>query len=154
MKRSKPLRRTALARTPLAPGQPLGRTAIKRKKRKPTEWARCYHSMARVSFVKSLPCAWCGIVGYSQNAHLMGNAGMGRKGDYTEIGPLCSPRGNGCHWKFDQYWEEFSNSAVREVVRESAERTEHLWQQQNPEHISGTLGRVLTNLFTDDGDAA
>ena len=81
-------------RTPLRHRSPIGRTAAPRKrgKKHATEWARKYGSKARVAFVKSLPCAACGIVGYSENAHVMGNGGMSRKGDADTIAPLCGPR--------------------------------------------------------------
>ena len=55
--------------------------------------------------VASLPCASCGIYGYSQHAH--GNQGKGlslKTDDRTGV-PLCCarPGEEGCHTKFDQY---------------------------------------------------
>lgn len=55
--------------------------------------------------VASLPCAACGIYGYSQHAH--GNEGKGlslKTDDRTGV-PLCCarPGEEGCHTKFDQY---------------------------------------------------
>jgi hypothetical protein len=53
-----------------------------------------------VAWVASLPCAACGIVGYSENAHVGSDgAGMGRRANYDQIAPLCSPRVAyaGCH---------------------------------------------------------
>lgn len=76
----------------------------RRKPRKPSEFARIYHSKQRVEFVKSLPCAACGVVGYSENAHIE-TGGMGRKADFDKIVPLCGNRPDpilgrdilGCH---------------------------------------------------------
>lgn len=54
--------------------------------RRKREWARAYHSIERVCFVKSLPCIVTGQTG-CENAHIVGG-GMGRKADYTLIVPL------------------------------------------------------------------
>lgn len=64
---------------------PINRINPARRKR---EWARAYHSTDRVEFVKSLPCAACGRRP-SENAHMPSQSGMGRKGDYSTIVPLC-----------------------------------------------------------------
>lgn len=61
-------------------------------KRRKSEFARCYHSKARVEWVKGFPCVEC-TKGPSENAHIASRAGAGRKGDYAKIVPLC-PR---CH---------------------------------------------------------
>ena len=56
-------------------------------KRKASEFARCYHSKARVAFVASLPCA-CGCSrSPCENAHTL-TGGVGRKGHYLTIIPL------------------------------------------------------------------
>lgn len=62
----------------------------KNAKRRESEFARCYHSKARVLFVKSLPCFATGKRGQSDNAHVTrdGSEGMGRKGGYRCIAPL------------------------------------------------------------------
>jgi hypothetical protein len=57
------------------------------RKRKLSEFARCYHSRARVLFVKNLPCVVCGLM-RCDNAHIEGG-GAGRKADYDKIIPLC-----------------------------------------------------------------
>jgi hypothetical protein len=62
--------------------------------RKVGEWARAYHSKAFVRFTKAAPCAACGR-GPCDSAHTI-TGGMGRKGDWTTIIPLCSGI-NGCH---------------------------------------------------------
>lgn len=91
---------------------PKARKPVKRvnRKRKASEFARTYHSKARVAFVRSLPCAACGIEGLSANAHI-GNegSGAGMKANADQIGPLCDTKyrmaagipGLGCHQVFD-----------------------------------------------------
>ncbi len=57
------------------------------RKRKATEFIRCYHSEARVEFVRNLPCVVCGAI-FCENSHIT-NGGAGRKGAYRKIVPLC-----------------------------------------------------------------
>lgn len=104
------------------------KTPVKKvnRKRKQSAFARQYGSKERVAFVKSLPCAACGVIGFSENAHLLGNDGAGRKGPYTSIGPLCGrirtyAIGNptvqrhwayielrGCHQLYDEHRDVFT----------------------------------------------
>lgn len=66
------------------------------RKRRDREFERAYHSVERVEFVKSLPCRACNGAG-SENAHTKDSeAGMGRKGSYRSIVPLCGGL-SGCH---------------------------------------------------------
>lgn len=55
--------------------------------------------------VAALPCACCGIAGYSQHAHENDGKGMGMKVDDRRSMPLCCQRPGieGCHAAFDQY---------------------------------------------------
>lgn len=55
--------------------------------------------------VAALPCAHCGVVGYSQHAHENENKGKGLKLDDRRAMPLCCERPGmeGCHAQFDQY---------------------------------------------------
>ncbi|WP_200912613.1 hypothetical protein [Acidovorax sp. Leaf84] len=55
--------------------------------------------------VASLPCAHCGIAGYSQHAHENDGKAKGQKLDDRRAMPLCSVRPGieGCHVAFDQY---------------------------------------------------
>lgn len=98
------------------------------------ETTRSMGTPARRKFVRSLPCAACGIERYSQNAHLLGNGGTGRKEDHTTIGPLCAPHphvgpfSEGCHnaydehrWLFDARFPDFNPEAV-------AAKTEADWK--------------------------
>lgn len=55
--------------------------------------------------VASLPCAHCGIAGYSQHAHENEGKGKGQKLDDRRAMPLCCARPGieGCHAAYDQY---------------------------------------------------
>ena len=68
------------------------------KKRKASEFARCYHSKERVEWVKSMRCIlrtpFC--TGPSENAHTVGG-GAGRKADYATIIPLCNAHHRDLH---------------------------------------------------------
>lgn len=93
------------------------RKPIRKKPRKPSEFARIYGSKERMEFVKSLPCAACGVVGYSENAHLLGSGGLSRKAGYETIAPLCGVHAFyapfakvwyvGCHHLFDRIRWDF-----------------------------------------------
>ena len=125
----------AMRRTPL---KRQGKPRPVNRKRKAREFARAYGSTARVEFVKALPCANCGIVGYSQNAHTE-NGGAGRKGPYTSIIPLCGPHGfpgfiyEGCHARWDRH--EIPTTLDREFAAQAtAEHVEAAWQSsRSPE---------------------
>lgn len=80
------------------------RSPVKRinRKRKASEFARCYHSKERVAFVKSLPCIlkpnWYGCRGPSDNAHVgLKGKGAGRKADYDQIAPMCRGHHHSLH---------------------------------------------------------
>ncbi len=55
--------------------------------------------------VAILPCAHCGIAGYSQHAHENDGKGKSQKLDDRRAMPLCCARPGikGCHIAFDQY---------------------------------------------------
>ena len=55
--------------------------------------------------VAAMPCAHCGIAGYSQHAHANAGKGKGIKTDDRMGFPLCAARPGveGCHAAFDQY---------------------------------------------------
>ena len=129
----KPPRAPKAARTPIARGKRPNRSNTKRKA---AEFARCYHSVERVEFVKRLPCAACGVVGYSQNAHVgKDGKGAGRKAHYTMIAPLCGPRSipqldgrlfvwEGCHSLFDAHCLP---AFTPEKAQLAADRTHAQW---------------------------
>ena len=55
--------------------------------------------------VASMPCASCGIEGFSQHAHENDGKGKAQKLDDRRAMPLCCTRldSEGCHVRFDQY---------------------------------------------------
>ena len=114
MKRSTPLRR---------------RTRVKRanRARKASEFARTYHSKERVAFVKSLPCVMhtYRCEGRAENAHL-GNGGMGRKSDHTNIVPLCRYHHRELHRLGVERFEDFYDGVSLPLF---ADNTEALWQE-------------------------
>jgi hypothetical protein len=118
----KPAKREKQARKPM-------------KKRKPSakETARSMGTLARRLFVASLPCAACGIVGYSVSAHLLGNGGIGRKKDHTTTGPLCRARGilPGCHNMYDERRYLFDSMYPEFNAVEVAAETERAWVQRS-----------------------
>lgn len=130
-KRSAPPRRTSwLARGTKPIPRGTKPKAVNRK-RKASEFARTYHSRARVAFVKSLGCVYCtalhplfGIVsaGKSDNAHTEGG-GMGRKGPYTSIVPLDRTH----HRMYDERRGPFADEAVRAAIASAALEVERMW---------------------------
>ena len=110
-------------------------------KRKAREFRRTYHSLARVEFVKSLPCASCGVFGWSQNAHATGG-GAGRKSGYAMILALCGPGQwmqrksdgkrvmyEGCHRLYDEH--RLAGFTLDHALAAAA-RTEKLWLASHP----------------------
>lgn len=105
---------------------------IRKKPRSRKETLRIYGPPGRLEFVKSLPCAACGVVGYSVNAHLLGNAGLSRKGHYKTIGPLCgirfgTPTIIGCHITYDRYRSVFDAAYPHFDPEKVARETESRW---------------------------
>ena len=103
----KPKRRSKAPRKPIA----RGRVKRRNKARHDREWARAYHSVARVKFVESLPCLVCGLVP-SVCAHVgRKGAGASRKADYDQTVPLC-----------ETHHQELHDHGV--IVRTGTERTD------------------------------
>jgi hypothetical protein len=90
-------------KTPLKRGQP---PKPVNRKRRASEFARCYGSRARVAWIKNRPCIACGefepfvII---DNAHSVGG-GAGRKSGYETVVPLCRQH----HQDYDQHRGAFS----------------------------------------------
>ena len=84
------------------------------------EWARAYHSPARVRWVAAQPCVVCGMTP-SENAHIQ-TGGMGRKANYQYIVPMCST----AHRNFHQHGREFGDSRSLDLPA-LARLTEQRW---------------------------
>lgn len=91
------------------------------------EFARCYHSEERKSFVRWMPCIGCGK-SPCDNAHIKGGGGS-RKADYTDIVPACRSCHNTSHGK--QGWSAVlgvTPASVPMVLAMHAAETEAQWQ--------------------------
>lgn len=121
LKRAAGLRRTG------GPKRQKPIATVNRKRRK-SEFARCFGSKERVAFVRSLPCVacqWSNAVQMtrSQNAHTV-IPGKGIKGDYDTIAPLC----NAHHRLYDAYAGVFAVPDVRDAIKREAGRVEDEWR--------------------------
>lgn len=101
----------------LATPQSVSRTKAPAKrnlKRKRSEFARTFHSVERVQWVKSLPCLACLLVdriygwGTVENCHVTddGTKGASRRSGFACIVPLC----RGHHVRFDEDWNRFKQT--------------------------------------------
>jgi hypothetical protein len=88
-----------------------------------SDFARIYHSRARVRWVKSLPCVGC-TGRPSENAHTE-NGGMGRKADYPTIAPLCSS----CHGYVHRYGIREFERAFGINLKALARATQAAWER-------------------------
>src|SRR5690242_17786713 len=61
----------------------------KNAKRAAKRLARTHGPKVFREFTKEQPCKACGRLWHSENAHVLGNGGMGRKKDWTTVAPLC-----------------------------------------------------------------
>lgn len=117
------------------PRKPVRKVNVKRRQ---SEFARCFHSKARVQFVKQLRCAGCGNGGPCDNHHIR-NDGAGRKADYTQIIPLCRD----CHWEWhDLGRATFQSNHVMNAA-ELAAWTEQEWQS----HVTNTHADKMREIL-------
>lgn len=124
-------------------GKFLKRTRIKKKPRSKEDTARIYGPRGRIQFVQSLPCAACGIKGFSVNAHLTpkGEKGTGYKGHYRFIAPMCgaSPEREvafgtiyvGCHTLYDEHRPVFRTFFPDFDPVKAAADCERLWLEHS-----------------------
>ena len=127
-----------------APLRPTRKAALKRsgikkanRKRKAANLERAHGPAERRAWIKTLPCANCGIVGYSEGAHIK-NGGMARKAEASQTIPLCGwhpsakPGGHdlmGCHAaQHGLGWNWLHGLGTPEKREAAAERIENLWQ--------------------------
>jgi hypothetical protein len=121
---------------------PAPKPTPKEEDRKKRAFVRAYHSVERVEWVKRQPCAACGIVGHSHNAHCppKGEAGTSYKADSKWIAPLCGARTTyrngrlmyayiGCHKLYDDYPEAFKEKYPNLDMQAVATETERRWQK-------------------------
>lgn len=114
----------------LASSKSPARAPMTRKRRPKSETLRIYGDEDRRAWIKSLPCAGCGVVGFSENAHVCGNAGAGRKANADTIAPLCRDRPGvtGCHTLYDQHKRPFVSEASRRRIRAEAYSRAREWR--------------------------
>ena len=128
--RSAPLRSREPAR-----GKPIKKV---NRKRKAANLERAHGPAERREWIKTLPCANCGIVGYSEGAHIR-NGGMSRKADMRFVIPLCGWHGDwtaadsgflmSCHGAQHAYgWAELPNLDTLVKREVFADGIENLWQ--------------------------
>jgi len=92
--------------------------------RKRRRFVAAYHSPERVTFVQSLPCRNCAETP-SENAHV-GGGGMGIKGPYTAIVPLCGS----CHRQLHTIGRDSFEAMTELDLDHEAALTEKWWQMQ------------------------
>lgn len=86
-------------------------------------------------WVASLPCAHCGIEGYSQAAHGDAGKGMGIKSSDDTCYPACGPRPSlfgidpGCHWLIGTSGN-IKREDRRMLEQQYAEETRARWAQR------------------------
>lgn len=102
---------------------------------KAEKFKRCYHSKERVAFVSRLPCCACGYAGFTRDNHHVESDGVGRKGPYMLIVPLCTiehgrrgKEGN-CHHRYHNEGRDTfrERMGIEQTWAELAEETEAKW---------------------------
>jgi hypothetical protein len=112
--------------------------------------AKALRDKTYLRWVASLPCAHCGIVGYSQAAHSDQGKGMGIKSGDDTCYPACGPhyqRGlvvSGCHWEIGTSGH-LSKEERRELEAKYAEQTRALYEQSMKPHNQGHASRGLVD---------
>lgn len=91
-----------------------------------------------------MPCAACGRVGFSENAHVLGNGGLSRKADADTIAPLCGEifvvtgpisehTSDGCHRLFDEHRSDFDARFPDFNASTEASKCEQAWKAHQEE---------------------
>lgn len=100
-------------------------TIAARKKVKPSEFARVYHSQARKKFVQQLPCTLhSGACSGPIHGHHTKTGGTGRKADYDTIVPVCTLH----HRVIHQFGQREAFEAHRVDPKQAAARVEAMWR--------------------------
>lgn len=120
-------------------------TAIKHFRRPERSFRSVEHRLA----VVSLPCARCGIVGFSQAAHANAGKGLGMKTSDALTFPLCCSRPGvvGCHVLHDQGGIYTRQERAR-VEWESVDSTRSLLIRQNkwPAYVESAYLKAIAPL--------
>lgn len=87
-RKPKPLQRPGSLSSRGSTKQGKPRKAIKAKPRPKDETLRTFGTPEHRAWMKQQPCAFCGIVGYSDAAHVR-NGGMSRRADWEFTVPAC-----------------------------------------------------------------
>ena len=111
-------------------GPPNRRNAARQKR----ERERTNGSPERDAFVRSLPCCACGVVGYSEVAHVgKAGKGAGRKANADQAAPLCGSQPGrflayeGCHRASHRKGQAWLEQAWDVNLAACAEETERAW---------------------------
>lgn len=103
------------------------------RKRRQSEFQRCYHSKERVLFVKGRGCLYCRMT-FGQpvypnvhNAHTE-SGGSGRKAGYETIIPLCATH----HSAYDEHRPPLASDFIRGQLKADAAEVQRAWHS----HIS------------------
>jgi len=148
------VKRSPIRRKTPAPARTRGpREAIRKAnpKRRRSKFARCYHSRARVAFVKALPCFICQRTP-CDNAHTEG-LGMGIKAGYDKVIPLCREH----HQAYDEHRDPFDGLVYRDAFKAYTAVVEKMWQAKtnNPPSYLHTTDELCTECgasFVEVGD--
>lgn len=99
------------------------RLKLEKRDRSERSFARKYGSLERVTFVNAMRCAACRAAGRSENAHVLGNDGIGRKKGFESIAPLC----RACHELYDEHRDVFDDKFPTFDAVAAAAKTQRDW---------------------------
>ena len=113
------------------PPKPKKKSADPEHKRK--VFKQQFLSQNRREFIGRSSCTvpWC-EAGHCDNAHIANKSGMGKKGDYTDIVPLCRMH----HIEYDTQRERFylAYGLSPELMRDAAGAIEIAWRASCGDH--------------------
>ena len=114
----------------------MNRSPLKRRRQSASDvrekFEREYHSDTRRRWVAELPCLVCSMTP-CENAHTR-NDGMGRKGPYTTIVPLCGAHHRESHAIGVRSFEaKYTRPLIGRTLESWAETVERAWQLREGE---------------------